>query len=362
MELVKLATESQPVVEALDNEKVVIAQQNGIVTVVYLNSDKILSVELNAEAVQIEIRNSSIYVSTKPFEIVQTADNEESEEVLANNLLASRKTGSTLWKIDIIENALVVNNTFEHAGGFAINEDKIYACNILSYGFYVLSLTLIEIEKIFVQIEPSDRRPWHSMIVISDNVLFLIQEEARIRWFTLGDKIEEMGIVEPEFIHKTCFLSVSATPKKVLKVGSYILGILTFGEPFVISMIDGKPAVAVDPKTIFTLIYKDGFEVMDRIQAVSDQYALGMNRDRIMVTDETMNAVLHGFYFDEVDDGLNLTRVSAFGKYAVCFAWTYSRKYPVIIFDLSKPQEPVIVKIVDCGIESGEIKVDIDEW
>jgi len=361
MELIKLSTEGQPLVEALDNDKVVVAQQNGMVTVVYFNSNKILSVELKAEAVQIELYNQSVYISTKPFAIQITKDNEESEEVLTNNLLASKKTGSTLWKLDIQDESLVINNTFTNVGGFAIKDDKLYACNISSYGFYVLSLNLMEIELVPVQIEPSTRRPWYSNITIVDNILYLTQEEERIRWFELGDKIEEKGIVGSEFIHQTSFFSLNAAPKKMLRIKNYILGILTSGEPFVISFIDQKPIVAVDPKTIFTLNYKEKSAVLNRVQTATDQYVLAMDRYRIIITDAAMSTALHGFCLDEVDETLNLTRIALFGNYAVCFAWTYAKKYPLIVMDLTNPQDPVIVQIIDCGVTSGAIKIDLDE-
>jgi len=82
-----------------------------------------------------------------------------------------------------------------------------------------------------------------------------------------------------------------------------------------------------------------------------------MDRYRIIVLDAKMEKVLHGFCLDEADETLNLTRIAAIGKYAVCFAWTYSKKYPVIVLDLEKPQQPVILKIIDCGVRSGAIKI-----
>ncbi len=362
MEVMKLVNESQPLAEVLDSEKVVVAQENGVVSAVYLNSNKILSVELNAVAVQIEIHKNSMYVSTKPFAIEITEENEESEEVYNNNVLANRKTGSKLWKIDILEEALVISKTFDKAGGFAINNDKLYACNIVSYGFYVLSLGLDEIETVAVHIEPSTRRPWYSNITIIDDDLFLTQEEERIRWFKLGNKIEEKGIVEPEpeFIYETSFISINAAPKKMVKVGQYVLGILTSGEPYVIDFLAGKPVVVVDPKIIFTLNYKEQ-SVLNRVHAATSQCVLAMDRYRIIVADAKLDTVLYGFCLDEIDETLNLTRLTAFGNYVLCYAWTYGGKYPLIILDLSKSQEPVITKIIDCGVPSGTIKVGVDE-
>ena len=86
VELIKTLTESKPAVEALDDAKVVVAQDNGVITVAYLHTNKMLSVKLNAQALQIRIHKASVYVSAKPFLIPITAENEESEEVLANNL------------------------------------------------------------------------------------------------------------------------------------------------------------------------------------------------------------------------------------------------------------------------------------
>ena len=90
MELIKPENEGLSLVEALDAEKIVVAQDNGVVTVSYLNLNKMLSIQLNAVAVQIEIHKSSIYVSTKPYAIEITEDNEESEDVHNNNLSAIR--------------------------------------------------------------------------------------------------------------------------------------------------------------------------------------------------------------------------------------------------------------------------------
>lgn len=361
VELIKTLTESKPAVEALDDAKVVVAQDNGVITVAYLHTNKMLSVKLNAQAVQIRIHKASVYVSAKPFLIPITAEDEESEEVLANNLLACRKTGVILYKIDIEEDALVVRSMFDKVGGFAIKEDRIYACNIYSYGFYVLSLDLTEIERVPVQIEPSTRRPWYSNITIIDNTLFLMQEEDRIRWFTLESNIEERGIVEPEFPHQTAFVSLNTAPGRILKIGGHILCVLESGEPVVITFIGGKPIVAVDPKIVFPLMYKEKSAVLHRIKEATEQCVLAMDRYRIIVTDTGMRTVYHGFCLDEVDETLNVTRITAFGKYAVCFAWTYAGKYPLVVLNLTNPREPVIAKIIDCGALSGAIKIDADE-
>jgi hypothetical protein len=360
MQLIKLEIESAPLVEALDIEKVSIMQENGMLTLVYLDSDKILSVQLDGVAVQIEIHKNSIYVSTKPFAIEITKENESSEYVYNNNVLANRKTCNRLWKIGILEESLTIRKTFDNAGGFAIDKDNVYACNSVSYGFYVLSMELDLLETVVVGIDFFERRPWYSIIRIIGAELFLIQEEERIRWFTLGNKIEEKGIVEPEFIHETSFLSLNAAPKKILKVGKYILGILSSGEPFVIDFVDGKPTVAVDPKTIFTLNYQEKSAVLNRVQEATDQFVLAMDRYRIIVTDAEMSHIQHGFCLDEADETLNLSRLTACGNYAVCFAWTYGKKYPLIVLDLSNPSDPVITKVIDCGVTSGAIKVDTD--
>lgn len=361
MEVIKILNESTPLAEAMDAERVVVAQEGGQITLVYLNSDKIISVQLGAVAVQVEIHKDSIYVSTKPFAIEITKENEESEEVYKNNALACKKTGSKLWEIDILEDSLVVSKTFDKAGGFIIHADKLYVCNILSLGFYVLSLGLDMLETVAVQIEPSASKPWYSNIAIIDNNLFLTQEESRIRWFTVGDKIEERGIVEPEFIHETSFISINAAPKKLVNAGEYILGIVASGEPYVIEFVNGIPVVAVDPETIFTLNYKEKSAVLNRVHTRTDQYVLAMDRYRIIVSDTKLETVLHGFCLDETDETLNLTRLTVFGNYVLCFAWTYGGKNPLIILDVSKPKAPVIIKIIDCGVTSGAIKVDVDE-
>lgn len=361
MKRIKTKNESQPVAEALDNEKIVFAQQDGTITVVYLNSDKILSIKINAEAIQIESNSYSIYVSTKPFVINTEPGKEESEEVHANNLLAIKKTGSTLWKIDILEDSLLIHSSLEMAGGFAIHGNKIYACNITTYGFYVLSLDLVEIEKVFVQLEPSTRRPWYSHIEIFDDVLFLIQEEERIRWFKLGGEINEMGIIEPEFIHRTPFISVNSRPEKILRIGAHLLGIIESDTPYVICIDNNKPSVAIDPTTVFDLMYNENSLVMNRVQAVTDQLVLGIDRYRIIVANQEMNTLLHTFCLDEADEGLNNSRITANGRYAVCFAWTYSKKYPLIVLDLSVPTEPSIIKVIDCGIVSDVISIEVDE-
>ncbi len=218
MKIAKTMHESKPVAEALDYEKVVVAQSNGVITVAYLHSDKILSIQLKGEAVQLAVHDQRVYVSTKPFEIKVAKGEEESDEVLANNLLACRKVGVTLWQIDIQEDSLTIKSRFDNVGGFAIHENKLYACNSISFGFYVLSVDLTEIERVDVQHEPSIRSPWFSIIKIIDDILFLIQEYDCINYFKLGKNIEEKGIIEPESRHLTHFVSINAAPVSILKI------------------------------------------------------------------------------------------------------------------------------------------------
>ncbi|WP_025664791.1 hypothetical protein [Aquimarina megaterium] len=360
MNIIKTELESQPLAETLDSEKAIIAQKNGDISLVYLNSSKLLSLRLDQEPVQVELYQSNIYVLTKPFRKEVSDDSEESEEILANNLLAAKKTGVTLWKIAIHENSLEIETKREKTGGFVIHDDKLYACNVLAYGFYILNPDLEEVEKIEVKIKVDGRTPWYSSIKIIDDTLFLIQEENQIRWFKLGDTIEEMGIIVPEFPHMTSFISINSGPKQLFKVDQQIVGTVSSGNPYVITLRKNESIVAIDPKKMFSLKYKELFSIINKLQAKTDRYALAMDKYRIVVTDSKLKETVYAFSFTEPNETLYLTRISVFENYVICFAWTNQGKYPVIIFDMTEPEKPTIINVINCGKKTGEIKIEED--
>lgn len=352
MKEIKTDLTSQPLAEATDNGKAVVALNDGTILLAYLEHEKVLSCKLDEEPVQIAIEGSNVFVLTKPYP-VEIKDDEENEEALAINMLAARKTGITLWKLAVGENDINISNKRDNTGGFAIHERKIFACNPLKEGFYVLDLDLNEIERIGINIKPTNRRPWYSSIFIIDSILYLIQEDDLIRWFTINEEISEGGILVPENRHVTNFVSLNKSPKKLIKAGDYIIGTLDSNQSFLIDFKESTPYVVSDPSEFTDLKYKESYTFSKNIQANTSNYALAINRYVIAIADPNLNEIQYGFCLSSAEDTLNLARVNAYGNFAICYAWTYDRKFPIVILDMANPKMPKIHTLINLG---GEIK------
>ncbi|WP_375578535.1 hypothetical protein ABWH96_16110 [Marivirga tractuosa] len=352
MKQIRSTSNSQPVVEVVDNEKAVIALYDGTISVVYLTKNKFLSNKLEAEAVQISIHGSHLYVLTKPFPI-EVKDDEENEEVLAINMLAAKKTGITLWKLEIGENEISVVGKRQNTGGFAIYDQKIFACNPLEEGFYVLDLKLNEIERVGITIKPTNRKPWFSSIFIIDSILYLFQDENVIRWFRINDQISEGGILVPENRHVTNFVSLNKSPKKLIKAGDYIIGTLDSNQSFLIDFNESTPYVVNDPSEFIDLKYKESYTFSKKIQANTGHYALAINRYVITIADTKLSEIQYAFCLSSAEDTLNLSRINASDNFAICYAWTYDRKFPIVILDMADPKMPKIHTVINLG---GDIK------
>ncbi|GAA5038130.1 hypothetical protein GCM10011506_35230 [Marivirga lumbricoides] len=275
-------------------------------------------------------------------------------------MLAARKTGITLWKLAVGENDINISKKRNNTGGFAIHERKIFACDPLKEGFYVLDLDLDEVERIRINIKPTNHRPWYSSIFIIDSILYLFQDENVIRWFTINEEISEGGVLVPENLHVTNFMSINNAPKKLIKIGGYIIGTLDSSQSFLINFKENAPYIVNDPNVFIDLKYKESYTFSKNIQANTSNYALAINRYVIAIADTKLNEVQYAFCLSSAEGTLNLARGNAYGNFAICYAWTYDRKFPIVILDMADPKMPKIHTVINLGGEIKDLKIEYD--
>ncbi|MDF3819710.1 hypothetical protein P3G55_07370 [Leptospira sp. 96542] len=344
---IKTISENTPKVEAMDHEKVAIALEDGSIVVVYLDSNKIISCSLEENPVQIALYGSRIYVLTKPYPI-EIKDDEENEELLGINMFAQKKTGVTLWLLEIENDKLVVVNRRDKTGGFGIYNDKIYACDPIQEGFYALDPNLNLIERVEIKIKPTNRKPWYSSIYIFDGILYLIQEDDMIRWFNIGVSITEGGILSTENLHASDYISINNPVERMVKVGSYVVGVLA-SPPFLIHIQNNIPHLVSDPNECINLKYKESFSMTKNLRVNTGKYAIANNRFIISIADTNLKKIEYAFSVEDSSETLNISsRFLAYENYLLCFAWTtHDKKCPIIIFDMTELSNPKIKMIVN---------------
>ena len=263
-----LKSGSRIVAIGADDQYLVLGLADGTIYAIQPSNGAIIgNAKVEGQPVQIAVDNAEVFVSTKPFpvKIPQTA--KESKEILALNMLAARKTGSTLWKLKSDAGKLSVSASVTNTGGFVINGNSIYACSSEAFNLKVFDRELNETYTTKIKGEPVINGPWFSSVTVFDKWLLMFQEDTQIRLFDLSGKLPvEKGILKPADPSHAYSLSINVELEKTLRVLNSIVCI-TDHEAVVIDFSKSQPKQIDDRIQKFSLKDDDLLTVVQQIRS-----------------------------------------------------------------------------------------------
>ncbi len=329
-----------------DESRVAAGHEDGTIRLIDSSKGVVLSTgSVEGVPLNMEFAGNGLLVSTKPHEIKIEQSDDESEKLLALNMLAARNTPSSLWKLTMDGSRLAVTKSLQNRGGFALRGSTVYVCHSEEFRLFAMDEDLNEKCTVNVS-DPPKGRPWFSSIALFDHRLLLFQEDDQVRLFDIqGETPVELGTVKPENPHRAYFISVNRNLEgSFFRTGDSLI-CRTEDESVVIDFSRGNPEVIDDRIVRFPLKQRNLFTVADKLAGITETYGLAFNKYVLAITRPDLSEVIKGIWFP----GFSLTEARAAGNRAYLRVWDGDYADSIIVLDMDDPENPEITWIINRG-------------